>query len=200
VLNRRIVDSKLPLNDLKQPIFHTFKLRYPTLARCLLFRISHSGVHLITLRMKGIYRRPIPSSMSKASRHCLVAAQSPTPALGEKGAPATFNRGDCILLTDDIELCIVRIEDISLLEACENFTLVHLPKRKLLIKRALKECERRLDSSIFFRASRFSIVNLRHVKQPRLDKDGSLIFVMRDGKEVVFSRRQTVLFRRRRGL
>jgi two-component system, LytTR family, response regulator len=138
--------------------------------------------------------------MSKTSRHCLVAVQSPTPALKEEGAPATFRRDDCVLLTDDIQICLVRIKDISLLEASGNFTLVHLPERKLLIRRALKDCERRLDSSIFFRASRFSIVNLSHVKQPRLKKDGSLIFVMRDGKEVVFSRRQTVRFRRTRGL
>jgi hypothetical protein len=37
--NRRIVDRKLRFEfarDLEQPIFHTFKLRHPTLARCLL--------------------------------------------------------------------------------------------------------------------------------------------------------------------
>jgi two-component system, LytTR family, response regulator len=138
--------------------------------------------------------------MSKTLRHFLIAVQSPTPALEEEGPPATFRRGDCVLVTDDIQICIVRIENISLLEACRNFTLVRLPERKLLIRRALKECERRLDSSIFFHASRRCIVNLSHVKQPRLKKDGTLIFVMREGKEVVFSRRQTVLFRRTRGL
>jgi two-component system LytT family response regulator len=143
---------------------------------------------------------PYPPLMSKTSRHFLVAVQSPTPALGEEGAPATFRRDDCVLLTDDIQIWIVRIEKISLLEACRNFTLVHLPERKLLIRRALKECERRLDSSIFFRASRRCIVNLSHVKQPRLAKDGGLIFVMRDGKEVVLSRRQTALFRTTRSL
>jgi DNA-binding LytR/AlgR family response regulator len=138
--------------------------------------------------------------MSKTSPHCLVAIQSPTPALEEEGAPATFRRGDCVLLTDDIQICIVRSEDISLLEACGNFTLAHLPERKLLIRRALKQCERRLDSSIFCRASRRCIVNLSHVKEPRFKKDGSLIFVMRDGKEVVFSRRQAAFFRKTRGL
>jgi two-component system, LytTR family, response regulator len=138
--------------------------------------------------------------MSKTSRHFLVAVQSPTPALEEEGAPATFRRGDCVLVTDDIQICIVRIENITLLEACRNFTLVHLPERKLLIRRALKECERRLDSSIFFRASRRCIVNLSHVKRPRLDKEGRVIFVMRDGKEVGLSRGQTVLFRTTRSL
>jgi two-component system LytT family response regulator len=137
--------------------------------------------------------------MSKTSHH-LVAVQSPTPALEEKGAPATFRRDDCVLLTDDIQVWIVRSENISLLEACRNFTLVHLPERKLFIRRTLKECERKLDSSIFFRASRHCIVNLSQVKQPRLAKDGGLIFVMRDGKVVVLSRRQTALFRTTRSL
>ena len=118
----------------------------------------------------------------------------------EEGASAILRRGDCVLLTDDIQVWLGRIEFISFLEACRNFTLVHLPDRKLLIRRALKECEQRVDSSIFFRASRRCIVNLSHVKKPQLDKRGGLTFVLRDGKEVVFSRRQTVLFRTSRGL
>ena len=55
------------------------------------------------------------------------------------------------------------------------------------------EVERRLDSSIFFRASRDCIVNLSQVKQPRFLKDGGLSFLLRNGKEVLFSRRQSVL-------
>jgi hypothetical protein len=40
----------------------------------------------------------------------------------------------------------VRIEDISLLEAHRNFTLVHFPHGKLLIRRSLKGV-RNADSS-----------------------------------------------------
>jgi two-component system LytT family response regulator len=124
----------------------------------------------------------------------------PTPADQSESVPTIFSRDDFVLLTDDIKYWIVRIEDISLLEAHRNFTLVHFPHSKLLIRRSLKDCERRLDSSIFFRASRDCIVNLSQVKQPRLSNDGGLIFLLKDGKEVVFSRRQTVLFRATRGL
>ena len=90
----------------------------------------------------------------------------------------------------------VRVEDISLLEARQNFTVVHFPDGKLLIRRSLADCERRLDSSIFFRASRGCIANLSHLTQPRLREDERLIFQLKDGKEVVFSRRQSVLFRK----
>ena len=90
--------------------------------------------------------------------------------------------------------------DISLLEAHRKFTLVYLPDGKFLVRRSLKECERRLDSSTFFRASRGCIVNLSQVKQPRLSNDGNLIFLLKNGKEVVLSRRQTILFRKTRSL
>ena len=111
-----------------------------------------------------------------------------------------LHRGDFVLLTDDIRSWILRIEDISLLEACQNFTLVHFPDGKLLIRRSLGAFERRLDSSIFFRASRDCIVNLSQVKQPRLLEDESIFFLLKDGREVVLSRRQSVLFRKTRGL
>ena len=136
----------------------------------------------------------------------LVAVQkesegSPTPSVeSEESEPAILHRNDFILLNDDMKCWIVRIEDISLLEACRNCTLVHFLDDRLLIRRTLGDCERRLDSSIFFRASRDCIVNLSHVKQPRLLEDESIFFLLKDGKEVVFSRRQSVLFRKTRGL
>jgi two-component system, LytTR family, response regulator len=121
----------------------------------------------------------------------------PTPAVeSEESEPPILHSNDFVLLTDDMECSMVGTEDISLLEAHRKFTLVHLPDGKFLVRRSLKECERRLDSSTFFRASRGCIVNLSHVKQPRLSNGGRL----KDGKEVVLSRRQTVLFRATRGL
>jgi DNA-binding LytR/AlgR family response regulator len=65
---------------------------------------------------------------------------------------------------------MVGIEDISLLEAHRKFTLVHLPDGKFLVRGSLKDCERRLDSSAFFRASRGCIVNLSHVNNHALSK------------------------------
>jgi two-component system, LytTR family, response regulator len=124
------------------------------------------------------------------------------PACAEKRNNGTglFHHEDFVLLADETRAWIVQIEDISLLEACRNVTLVHLPEDKLVIRRSLQDCERRLNSSLFFRASRGYVVNLSHVKQPRLLKDERLMFLLKNGKEVVFSRRQSVLFRKRCGL
>jgi hypothetical protein len=63
---------------------------------------------------------------------------------------AAFRRDDFVLLTDDSDVWIGRIEYISVLESCRNSTLVNFSGRKLLIRRALTQCEQRLDSAIFF--------------------------------------------------
>jgi hypothetical protein len=68
----------------------------------------------------------------------------------EESEPSILHRNDFVLLNDDIKCWIVRIEDISLLEACCNCTLVHFFDDRLLIRRTLGDCERRLENSTFF--------------------------------------------------
>jgi DNA-binding LytR/AlgR family response regulator len=140
---------------------------------------------------------------SETTDHLLVAVRRqsegpPAPVFGELAT--ILRHDDFILLTDEGKCRLARIKNISILEASRNATLVHFAEDKLLIRRSLGECERRLDSSIFFRTSRDCIVNLSQVRQPRFLKDGGLIFLLKDGKEIVFSRRQGVLFRATRGL
>jgi two-component system LytT family response regulator len=123
--------------------------------------------------------------------------ESLTPARGYE--PVILHRNDFVLLTDDVKVWIGPIADVSLLEACRNKTLVHFPDGKLLIRRSLSDCERRLDRSIFFRASRRYIVNLSHVKGLH-DAEAGLVFLLKNGRNLTLSRRQGVIFRKTRDL
>jgi two-component system, LytTR family, response regulator len=136
----------------------------------------------------------LPAIQTQRARPAAPLAES------EESKPHLLSPGAFVLLTEDSKCRIARIENISILEAFQNATFVHLDEDKLLIRRSLVECERRLDNSIFVRASRDCIVNLSQVKQPRLLKNGTLILILKDEREVVFSRRQGVLFRALRGL
>jgi two-component system, LytTR family, response regulator len=136
----------------------------------------------------------LPAIQTQGGRRAAPLAES------EESKPHRISPGAFVLLTDDSKCRLARIESISILEAFQNATFVHFDEGKLFIRRSLVECERRLDNSIFVRASRDCIVNLSQVKQPRLLKDGRLIFILKDEREVVFSRRQSVLFRALRGL
>ncbi len=136
----------------------------------------------------------LPAIQTQGGRPAAPLAES------EESKPHIFSPGAFVLLTDGGKCRLARIENISILQAFRNATFVHFDEDKLLIHRSLVECERRLDNSIFVRASRDCIVNLSQVKQPRLRKDGRLMFILKDEREVVFSRRQSVFFRALRGL
>ena len=116
-----------------------------------------------------------------------------------KSRCVTLSRSDFVLVTDDIKVWIGKIENISLLEAFQNVTLVHSPDGELTIRRSLSDCEGKLDRSIFFRASRRYIVNLSHVKRLHFE-NGGVVFVLKDGRKVALSRRQGIVFRRTRTL
>lgn len=111
-----------------------------------------------------------------------------------------FGCDDFIFLSDNVKCWVVRASDISTLEACGNYTRVNLSDATALIRRPLRECECRLDPSIFFRTRRDCIVNLSQVKQMRMLDAKRFLLVLLDGKEVAMSRKQSLLFRKQKSL
>ena len=95
---------------------------------------------------------------------------------------------------------VVRAADISVLEACGNYTRVYFNDSSALIRRPLRECECRLDPSTFFRTRRDCVVNLSRVKQMRMLDAKRFLFVLLDGKEVPMSRKQSLIFRKTKAL
>ena len=90
--------------------------------------------------------------------------QPPTPADQREKVPTIFYRDDFVLVTNNLKCWVVRIDDISLLEAWRNIHSCIFPTF-FIVRRSLGDLERKLESSIFFRASRGCIVNLNHVKE-----------------------------------
>ena len=112
----------------------------------------------------------------------------------------TLGLDDFIFLSDNSRCWLIRTADIWLLEACGDHTRIHLSDGTALIRRLLRDCERRLDSSTFFRATRDYVINLTHVKQTRLLDSAHILFVLPNGKEILISGRQNLLFRKMRAL
>jgi two-component system, LytTR family, response regulator len=112
----------------------------------------------------------------------------------------TLRLDDFVFLSDSRKCWLIRTADIWLLEACGDHTRIHLPNDTVLVRRPLRDCERRLDSSTFFRATRDCVINLTHVKQTRLLDSSRVLFLLPNGQEVIVSGRQNVLFRKMRAL
>lgn len=115
-----------------------------------------------------------------------------------RGARGAYAPGDRPLLVRDGERSwLVRLDEVELFEAAGNYAQLHFAGRRPLLLRSLQQLERRLDPARFVRASRRHLVNLGFVERFDTGARGELIAVLRGGRTVPFSRRQSVLFRRR---
>jgi two-component system, LytTR family, response regulator len=104
---------------------------------------------------------------------------------------------DFALLQDKADCWMIRVSAISTLEACGNYTRVHQNSATPLVRRPLRECERKLDPSLFFRARADCIVNLGRVSHTRTLVPFQLVFVLQDRREIVASREHSLRFRSR---
>jgi two-component system, LytTR family, response regulator len=100
-----------------------------------------------------------------------------------------------VFLRDGERCWIVKTREIDLLESEGNYTRVFFHNEHPLISGSLAAFEARLDPSIFFRASRRHILNLNCIKGTELGAAGNLIVVMRGGRQVELSRRQSANLR-----
>jgi len=96
-----------------------------------------------------------------------------------------------IFVRDGDRSWIVRLSDIVLLESEGNYTRLHFGNNAPLIYRSLASIEERLAPTMFFRANRSQIVNLRCVESVENELDGRLILTLPKNKRIETSRRQS---------
>ena len=100
-------------------------------------------------------------------------------------------RLDQVFVRDGDRCWIVRVPDIFLLESEGNYTRVHFAAERPLIRRSLNALEQQLDPSLFFRAGRKEIINLKWIDKVDLSVSGALSVTLRNGKVIEMSRRQS---------
>lgn len=118
----------------------------------------------------------------------------------ETAGERPFCEEDRIFVKDGERCWFIPIAELRLLETDGNFTRLHMPNGKPLLYRTLNSLEERLPESMFIRANRSQIVNMRHIKDMQPWFSGGVKAVMTDGTEVEFSRRQTRTLKSRTGL
>jgi two-component system LytT family response regulator len=113
-------------------------------------------------------------------------------AWGARRTAAAPARASGRVFVRDGEKCwLIEPTDIVMLEAEGNYTRVIFGANRPLVPRSLQSLEARLEPHTFFRASRSHIVNLRMVEQVETAVDGSYVVVLRGGRRVPVSRRQS---------
>ena len=102
-----------------------------------------------------------------------------------------------IFLREGERCWFVPMKDVVLLESEGNYTRVFFGPDRCLIPRSLNALEEKLDGSLFFRASRRHIVNLRAITAVDPSVGGGLEVQLKGGLKVEMSRRRSLEFRER---
>jgi two-component system LytT family response regulator len=90
---------------------------------------------------------------------------------------------------------ILRLPEIFLLESEGNYTRLYFGDERPLIRRSLNALEEQLDPSMFFRADRKRILNLKWIEKVEVAVSGGLLVTLRGGRTVEMSRRQSARLR-----
>lgn len=107
---------------------------------------------------------------------------------------------DQVFLRDGERCWFVQLGQVARIEVDGNYATVHFRGERAMLGRSLATLESRLDPSLFFRANRKTLVNLRMVAAIDLAVGDGYTLTMKDGAEVEVSRRQARELRERLAL
>jgi two-component system, LytTR family, response regulator len=119
---------------------------------------------------------------------------------GAPASPRPRSAADRVFLRDGDRCWIVTMGEIVFFEAEGNYARVHFGVNRPLIRTSLNALEARVDPTLFFRASRRHLINLRFVERIDAGVDEAYSVSLRGGHSVAVSRRQSRLLRESLGL
>jgi two-component system LytT family response regulator len=97
---------------------------------------------------------------------------------------------DQVFVKDGEKCWFVKLKDVRLFESEGNYVRIYFQTNRPLILRSLNYLDERLDSKVFYRASRKHIINLRWIESVENWFNGGLMVKLKGGEQVEISRRQ----------
>ena len=146
-------------------------------------------VHAVDYLLKPFDRSRFEMALEKAqasitsrnaSRGSIAAAAEDLRAQGHLPDRIAVKDGDATTLLSPA--------DILWLESADNYVIVHLMKRNLIVRETLASFEKRLSPRGFARVSRSAIVNPMHVGEIRPLSSGEYALTLDDGTQVTSGR------------
>ena len=134
--------------------------------------------------VKPVVPERLASAIARArTRHAAVEPVEPA----QRGM---LGLDDQVFLRDGERCWFVALGDIHRIVVDGNYARVWFRDQCALLARSLSALESRLDPSVFFRANRNTLVNLRAVRGVELSVGDGYVLKLKVGSEVEVSRRQ----------
>lgn len=94
-----------------------------------------------------------------------------------------------LMVKKDERITIVNTDEIQFIKSQGKYTEIHTQDDCHLIRRSMQSLQDQLDSKIFFRIHRSSIVNISFIKELQTWFHGDYNVILKDGTELKLSRR-----------
>ncbi|WP_343530619.1 LytTR family DNA-binding domain-containing protein [Pedobacter sp.] len=91
----------------------------------------------------------------------------------------------------------IALQELHQIESIGNYARLYFNNEKVFFKRSLNQLEKILDSNLFFRINRSTIINTGFIEQLSPDANGRLLFRLKNGETHTASSRQSALFKNR---
>ena len=139
-----------------------------------------------------------PERLAAALERARIRKGQAPPRTEARTAP--LGPDDTVFLRDGERCWFVALRDISHLMVEGNYVRVWFQGQRAMLARSLNALEARLDPTLFFRANRNTLVNLRHIASIDPWVNDGYQIKLRDGSEIEVSRRQARELRARLSL
>lgn len=104
---------------------------------------------------------------------------------------------DHILVKDSDDTHFIKLNEISAFSSYGNYVKLCLSDNKVLMHSSLNDLEKRLDTSQFFRANRYTIINIKHIQRLLPTSKSKIRCLLNNGMEIDFSERKSIQFRKK---
>lgn len=93
------------------------------------------------------------------------------------------------------QIIIIPAEDVVYFHAEEKYTFLHTKEKEYIVSFTLKDLEERLDSELFIRVHRSTIINLEKIETIQRWFNGRMKLIMIGGREIIVSAKYVQRFK-----
>jgi len=111
-----------------------------------------------------------------------------------------LTRESRFFVKDGDRYCFVPVKSLYLIEGEGNYSRLDFGQEQALIYRSLSSLEKRLPADLFLRANRSQIINCDYIADLEPWFSQTLRAKLKDGTDIEFSRRASLVFRERMSL
>jgi len=146
--------------------------------------------------------KPIdPQRLAEAIKRLEIDTKEETaPPTSISSNSKVLGENDQIFVKDGDKCWFIKLGTVRLFESLGNYVRIYFENHKPLVLRSLNSLEERLDETIFFRANRKHIINLKMVESIEPYFSGGLLVKLSSGEKIEISRRQAIRFKELKSL